>query len=380
MLKKIGLTVVLLVVALEASALTFQENRSVHESIIRVSQETLNSEYEKAILHARNLILLYPGEPYPRFLLTTIYMYLLRSYWDFPLDQKFEIYKKEFQRAAADAKKTCDEFPHQDAMVHFVRGMVLGTEAMVHLQDKEWLDSYSKGRSGVRELQKSLEMDPGNYDAYLGLGMFEYYCSKLSGVIKVLAWIVGFSGDSEKGLQYVVKAMNQGRYAEGPAKVFLAYALIEFENKLDQGVELAKSLRSQYPSNYLFIEYLLRAANKLPPERALDGLDWIDTFIKTPNWRKEVNLFVPYNLDMVDYVEARLHLARGDYVTAQKVLEPVSARSVGAEEFSADVNLMLLSIYTKTENRDKARQLYALIMKNKSINRSHSKAKEIYKG
>ncbi len=138
---------------------------------------------------------------------------MLRSYWDFPADNQYAIYKRKFSSAAVDAKKACDEYPAQNAMIYFLRGMVLGEEGMVHLQDKEYLDSYSKGKSAVAALEKSLEIDPTSYDAYLGLGLFEYYCSKFTGAIKILAWLIGFKGNSEKGLEYVTKAMTHGKYS-----------------------------------------------------------------------------------------------------------------------------------------------------------------------
>jgi len=363
-----------------AWAANFEENRYVQEKIARISHETLNSEYDKAISRTHELIHSYPKEPFPRFLLTTIYMYILRSYWDFPADDQYAIYKRKFSTAAADAKKACDEYPAQNATIYFLRGMVLGAEGMVHLQDKEWLDSYSKGKSAVAALEKSLEIDPTNYDAYLGLGMFEYYCSKLTGAIKILAWLVGFSGNSEKGIEYVTKAMIYGKYAEGAAKVFLAYAYIQYEDKLDEGVEIAKSLRERYPRNFTFIEYFLRAARKLPPEKATEGIRWIDTYVRTPNWKDEVILFVPFNLEMVDYVQARLYLARDDYAAARGLLEPVSACNQHVDEFSTEVNLALLYVYAKTADHEKARQIYSHIMSYKSINNSHSKAKDIFRG
>jgi hypothetical protein len=379
--KKIVLFSILLVFAWyhQVWAVGFQEDRYAHDVITQISRDTLNTEYEKAIGRTQDLINRYPREPFPRFLLTTIYMYMLRSYWDFPMDEKFGIYSKKFENAAAEARRICDEYPVQDAMVHYVRGMVFGTEALVHLQNKEWLDAYSKGKAGVAALEKSLEIDPKNYDAYLGLGMFEYYCSKLSGVTKVLAWIVGFKGNSEKGIEYVTKAMNYGSYAEGPAKVFLAYAFIEFENKPDQAVEYARWLREQYPKNCIFIEYVVRAARKLPAERAAEGIAWIESYVKTPNWRNGVILFVPYNLDAVDYVEASLYLAQKNYAAARELLEPISARAPIGDEFRMDVNLALLLVYTKTASCDKAQQLYSIIASAESINHSHAKAKELLK-
>jgi hypothetical protein len=83
---------------------------------------------------------------------------------------------------------------------------------------------------------------------------------------------------------------------------------------------------------------------------------------------------------MVDYVQAGLYLGRNDYAAARGLLEPVSACSNKVDEFSTEVNLALLYIYAKTANHDKTRQLYSLIMSHKSINNSHSKAKDIFRG
>ncbi len=380
-MKRVILAILLVfVLAQSAWAVGFEEDRSAHEVVNRISRETLNSEYEQAITHAHELVNRYPREPFPRFLLSTIFMYMLRSYWDFPMDEKFPVYTKKFEDASEEARKVCDEYPVQGAMVQFVRGMVLGAEGMVHVQKREWLDAYSKGKAGVAALEKALEMDPTYYDAYLGLGIFEYYCSELRGVTKILAWIVGFRGDSEKGIEYVTKAMNYGTYAEDPAKAFLAYAFIESENNLDRGVELAKWLREHYPRNSTFIEYLLRAAKRLPTERAQDGIEWIETYVKTPNWRDEVIVFAPYDLDSVDYVEASLYLARKDYEAARKLLEPISSRTDMDDEFSAKVNLALLLVYTKTQNREKAQELYSRILNTRSINNSHEKARQIFEG
>jgi hypothetical protein len=379
---KRALLATVLMIALSQSvwAASFEEDRHVQEAIARISDETLNSEYDKAISRTHELIAGYPKEPFPRFLLTTVYMYILRSYGDFPADEKYESYKREFSRASAEARKACDEYPVQNATIYFLRGMVLGAEGMIHLQDKEYLDSYSKGKSAVAALEKSLQIDPANYDAYLGLGLFEYYCSKLTGAIKILAWLIGFSGNSEKGLEYVNKAMTRGKYAEGAAKVFLAYAYIQYEERLDEGMELTRSLRERYPRNFTFIEYLLRAAGKLPPERATEGIQWIETYVKTQNWKNQIILFAPFNIERVDYVEASLYLARKDYLAAGNLLEPVSACNHGVDEFSTEVNLALLYVYAKTSNHDKARQLYSQILSNKSINNSHSKAKDIFRG
>jgi hypothetical protein len=95
--KKIFLTIVLFhILSQSAWSANFEEDKYAWDSIVRISHETLNSEHDKAISETQELIGLYPREPFPRFLLTTIYMYILRSYSNFPADEKYENCKKSF--------------------------------------------------------------------------------------------------------------------------------------------------------------------------------------------------------------------------------------------------------------------------------------------
>jgi|GEM_PF-4202767 len=111
---------------------------------------------------------------------------------------------------------------------------------------------------------------------------------------------------------------------------------------------------------------------------AAERIRWVDTYVKTPNWKEEVILFVPFNIEEVDYVQARLYPAQKDYVAARSLLEPVSACSHHIDEFTTEVNLTLLYVYAKTANHGKARQINSQIMSRKSINDSHSKAKDLF--
>jgi len=89
-----------------AFAANFEEDSYVQDLVARIPHETLNSEYDKAISKTHELISKYPKEPFTRFLLTTIYMYILRSYWDFPADEKYQLYTRQFSSNEADTTTT----------------------------------------------------------------------------------------------------------------------------------------------------------------------------------------------------------------------------------------------------------------------------------
>ena len=74
----------------------FMEDKAAQALADTIYYECINADYDAAIKHNHELISQYPAEPLPRLFLSTIYMYMVRSYWDYPVDDKYHKYKKKF--------------------------------------------------------------------------------------------------------------------------------------------------------------------------------------------------------------------------------------------------------------------------------------------
>ncbi|MBN2382717.1 hypothetical protein JXQ70_07530 [bacterium] len=358
----------------------WHQTDSVRVQLDQIYHDCMDSQYENAIAVAEKLIGLYPDEPLPRFFLSTVYMYMLRSYWNLPVDGRYREIRDTFHRVSDQTVAVCERHQTDRALATYCQGAVLGTQALVYLQDKEWIKAYHRGKEGVALLEKTVELDPQNYDAYLGLGMFEYYCASLRGTIKILAWLVGFRGDKEKGLEYVERARLHGTYAEGPAQVFMAAAFLNDEEKLLDGLAIARDLRTQYPHNYLYIDYIVRGVRKLPLAQTDLGIELIEHVVKTPGWREQVKLDLPYDLDIVDYELARLLIKQNRSEEARVLLEELSQRRNEWNNLSVRIDLLLLSIYKQTDEDQKAEYLYRKIQNRAPIEDSLEQARLIYKG
>ncbi|MFC1851699.1 hypothetical protein ACFL27_16030, partial [candidate division CSSED10-310 bacterium] len=366
---------VLAVLSGSASARSLENDECAAKLVEKIYFECLNGDYKQAIQDNKELIRLCPQEPLPRFFLATIYMYLLRSYWDYPKDKRFVLIKSEFENLIKEGLKVCDNYPNQNANVYFCKGGILGTAGLIDLQAKNWLKAYLKGQKAIAALNKALELNPEQYDAYLGLGIFEYYCARLTGTVRILAWIVGFTGDKDKGLEYMKKAMKKGKYSNGPAKVFLAGAYLAYENEILKSIALTKELRAKYPGNILYIDYVVRAAKKLPEHQVDLGIEWINNLIKIPHWKDLVNLTVPFDLDTIDFELACLFQKKGDYVQALSLLEALAANRKLWNDLTAQIHLKLLQLYKKSGNLAAAKKISEQMLDHTSINRSPKKAR-----
>ena len=114
--------------------------------------------------------------------------------------------------------------------------------------NRKWMPAYFTGRSAYRHLRDALKVNPKMYDAYMGLGIFDYYVATLPALVRVLAFL-GQSGDKQKGLDELQKAGSNGTYANTPALLFLVNIYSSLENRPDQAFAILDELHRQYPNS-----------------------------------------------------------------------------------------------------------------------------------
>ena len=94
---------------------------------------------------------------------------------------------------------------------------------------KSWLTAYIDGRRAYRNAGKAVALDPALYDAYLGIGAFDYYVATLSGFVRALAFTGG--GDKAQGLAKLRLAAERGRFSRVAAKLLLVGIYFPLEKK-----------------------------------------------------------------------------------------------------------------------------------------------------
>jgi len=136
---------------------------------------------------------------------------------------------------------------------HLALGGMLGIYGRWKLTNRHWLSAYFKGKKAYKHLTKALEINPDLNDAYMGIGMFDYYVAKLSGFVRVIAFR-GMGKDPQKGLDELHKAAEKSGYAQTPSNLFLVEIYSTQENRPDLALKIVEILREDSPrSPYLHI-------------------------------------------------------------------------------------------------------------------------------
>ena len=131
-----------------------------------------------------------------------------------PLAKRFE---DAVDEAIDDAKKM--QKGDRKAEAYLYLGAAQGLKGRREASQHHWLSAYFAGRHSYKNERKALELDPQLYDAYLGVGAFDYYTATLGKLVRALAFTSG--GDKAKGLAELRLAADRGEFSRTAAKLLM---------------------------------------------------------------------------------------------------------------------------------------------------------------
>ncbi|MBI5622912.1 MAG: tetratricopeptide repeat protein [Elusimicrobia bacterium] len=163
------------------------------------------------------------------------------------------LFEQDIEFALKKAKpllKAKDDAVETDG--HFVTGMALGTKGMWNILRWNWLAACVEGKKALGHLKDTIKADPEYYDAYLGLGIFDYQAAHLPAVVKPVALLCGARGNEKRGLERMQLAMEKGRYLRRQAAQFMASIYIIDQQDYARALTLIHGLRADYPDSPYF--------------------------------------------------------------------------------------------------------------------------------
>lgn len=159
-------------------------------------------------------------------------------------------YTEEVIEKVEDAKTT-PENKYYLANLHGYLGRMYGFE-------RSYMSAFSNAKKGKDLLEELVEKYPDIYDAYLLLGMFEYYADRLGGVTEFIAGILGFSGDRTRGLEYMKLAQQKGELTRPFAEFILGETYFTQEDNPFEAYGYFNILIKKYPNNKDFYDWCVR--------------------------------------------------------------------------------------------------------------------------
>ena len=124
--------------------------------------------------------------------------------------------------------------------------------ARLYLQQKKWFKAYRYGRQARDGLRDLIETHPEQEDAYLVLGLYEYYAGSVSPFWKWFTALIDLSGDAQLGIQYIERAVQNAPVVAPEAARVLLTEIKRSPPQVCDYISLAHYMRDHYTANPQF--------------------------------------------------------------------------------------------------------------------------------
>lgn len=155
------------------------------------------------------------------------------------------------EKALALSEKRLKSNP-QDVDALYARGITRGLRSTyLGLVEKSWLAALRSALGSRSDHEAVLTLKPGFVDAKTIVGIHNYIVAVLPLRTKILASIIGVTGDKQKGLEYLAEAGKAGDESSVDARVALALFLRR-EQRYDDALKVVQTLVKEHSHNFLF--------------------------------------------------------------------------------------------------------------------------------
>jgi tetratricopeptide (TPR) repeat protein len=219
-----------------------------------------------------------PKHPGPQIYLQSVLIYMIQTNMRAGQDTRATVERLRVVSDKAVEMATAYNDLHKSPASKLFLGGGLGTRGMGQLYLGNYIAAFKDGKRAYALLKECVAEEPRMYNAYLGLGQFEYTSGRMAGVLQ---YVLDLHGDEAKGLSLLETCEAKGTYAAPSAMMFLSRMYLYDQKDYDKAFHYLSKLYQRWPNNPGFTRYVLDLARQLgyDQERAWDlvekvGVNW----------------------------------------------------------------------------------------------------------
>lgn len=251
-------------------------------NIVAAGQSKLQNLIQKGMNHAYNLELnaaentfnkileIRPNSPLGYYYIAKIHFWVYLGSRD---PGEYAVFIKFADLAEQKVDKILESNP-KDYQTKYIAGNLASLRAMAQATNNSSVDVFWDSKKAVRFFEETLELNPKYYDAYLGLGLFDYAMSFVPDFLKWAVNLTGLSSDKARGFRYIKTAFRKGTLDKTEAAFHLSKIYSDYLAEYDSAFTLLQNLSSRYPNNALFVyQYAITLIKDKQLDKAADVLN-----------------------------------------------------------------------------------------------------------
>lgn len=318
-------------------------------------------DFDTAQQNIQNVFELYPDHPFAHFGNAMIAWSRYEYEFETSDDKQRKVFEKILDDSIAGIKRWIKQHP-EDSNGYMGIGALYGLRAMFNMRTRNWVTAYFAGRKAISNLEKSLKLDPTYYDAYFGLGIYEYFAGTLPSVIKVLAKIVAIKGNPEKGVSYLNLAQQKAHFTSDSAKLILIEVQNTRHSKFyapQESLLLIKQLRAKFPKNPLmhYVEIICLYETQHYDEVTQQANTFLTLIGNDPFYK---DIYIPRAYTALGTTQ----MALGNFEKAKQIFEESQqkTKTQAPSRWGVWNELRLGQVYDVLGQREKAKAQYKYVL------------------
>lgn len=356
----------------------FPQSGNFDETVTKGIKQIYNIKFDSASVTFRSLMADYPNHPAGRFFLAMI------DWWKILLDIDNESRDDIFFQKLEDVIYQCDEILDKDPEnvdALFFKGGAIGFRGRLHANRESWIKAADDGREALPIVERASQLDPNNVDVQLGFGIYNYYADVIPNDYPLLRPLMIFfpDGNKQKGIEELVNAAINGKYAKYEARYFLVTLYYSYENNAYMADKYVDMLRADFPDNPTFQRWKGRVAAKMG-NYAIASVVFKDFLLKAEdkkpgynnlNAKREATYYIGLQFRYTNEPDSAKYYL-------EKCAEFSKLVDEGKEESGFIINAYLyLGMINDTQGfREKALEYYNKLLGMREYGQSHKLAKE----
>jgi tetratricopeptide (TPR) repeat protein len=221
----------------------------ISDAILRAYDLALARQYQDARRICERLERDYPDDPAGSAGLMVLFQVMMLENDDYAYD-------RELKAAAERNQAAINRFLEKatrNSWYYTLAGTSWGIQGIYYLRQDQYLMGFYRGYNGLRYLRVALKMNPDDWEARMGLGVFLYYSSAYTSFLPFI-----FPDRRAEGIREVEQAGKHRPYLSEVSRIALYYIYLN-EHDYDRGLAVMRELLAERPQFVVYCQFAGRA-------------------------------------------------------------------------------------------------------------------------